>query len=78
MKLSECKIGTIVNCVNGVAYGIGYISGLTYSMGIESVMNEPRADRLKRIIPLVTFPNKETHAIHHANLVELIGNVESV
>lgn len=72
MKLSECRIGTLVKCINGAGNGrgIGWISGLTYNTGLELVMSESRKDREKRIIPLVTFPDKETAPVHHANLVE--------
>lgn len=64
MKLSECKLGTLV-IDNDMR--VGHITGVTYNVSLEHTGGMSNEDLFNRTIPLVRFPNGE-RGVHHGNL----------
>jgi len=74
MKLSECKIGTIVkinseNTINYSDYGIKDSPQIAHEIGFISGLGHNEFE----VIPKVTFASGMTNKVHHSNL-ELFTN----
>lgn len=69
MKLSECKIGEIVQEKSNNIFGsnIGHVVGLTYNIHIESLAGMCLEEKNDRVIPLIRFPDGE-RGVHQSNL----------
>lgn len=68
MKLSECKIGTLVQYDSNEIIRIGYIVGLRYNIRMEDIIKIPEKDRIRYVIPVVKWVNGEEYGIHHDNI----------
>lgn len=68
MKLSECKIGTLVTRNSDNFLGIGHIVGLQYNIRKEDIYQIQEKDRIQYVIPVVKWVNGEEYGIHHNNI----------
>ncbi len=68
MKLSECKIGTLVQYDSNEFIRIGHIVGLQYNIRKEDIYAIPEKERINYVIPVVRWVNGEEYGIHHKNI----------
>jgi hypothetical protein len=64
MKLSECKIGTMVITKD---LEVGHVVGIQYNVGLALTGGMTNEDKFSRTIPTVKFPDGE-RGVHHGNL----------
>lgn len=64
MKLSECKIGTMVITES---LEVGHVVGIQYNVSLAHTGGMTNEDKFSRTIPSVKFADGE-RGVHHGNL----------